>query len=137
MILTWLGRAALYVCFIGAIGGVVEQALAIRRHRASRALWWAGLSVAGIVGAVGVMEFALITHSFALAYVAENNATFTPLLYSITGLWSALEGSLMLWVLLQSAITLGVLIYYGARSPKRSWAGRYWCSSRSAPSLRC
>src|SRR5665213_2514630 len=86
MIVTWLGRAALYVCFIGA--------------------------VLGIVGAIGVMEFALVTHNFSLAYVAENNASFTPLLYSITGLWSALEGSLMLWVLLQSAITWGVLLYY-------------------------
>src|SRR5665213_1242471 len=86
MIVTWLGRAALYVCFIGA--------------------------VLGIVGAIGVMEFALVTHNFSLAYVAENNASFTPLLYSITGLWSALEGSLMLWVLLQAAVTLGVLFYY-------------------------
>jgi len=31
------------------------------------------------------MQFALITHNFSLAYVSENNATFTPLLYSITG----------------------------------------------------
>ncbi|HEY5267362.1 MAG TPA: cytochrome c-type biogenesis CcmF C-terminal domain-containing protein [Acidimicrobiales bacterium] len=112
MILTWLGRVALYVCFVGAVGGIIEQARALRHKRESRARWWALVAVVGIVGAIGVMEFALITHNFSLAYVAENNATFTPLLYSITGLWSALEGSLMLWVLLQSAITLGVLLYY-------------------------
>ncbi len=112
MILTWLGRAALYICFVGAIGGVVEQAVALRHHRASRAIRWAALSLFGIVAAIGVMEFALVTHNFSLAYVAENNATFTPLLYSITGLWSALEGSLMLWVLVQTAITFGVLVYY-------------------------
>ncbi len=112
MILTWLGRAALYICFVGAIGGVIEQAIALRRKRASRALRWAALSLIGIAASVGVMEYALITHNFSLAYVAENNATFTPLLYSITGLWSALEGSLMLWVLVQTAITFGVLLYY-------------------------
>ena len=112
MILTWLGRVALYVCFIGALGGIIEQARALRHKRDSRARWWALVPVSGIAGAIGVMEFGLITHNFSLAYVAENNATFTPLLYSITGLWSALEGSLMLWVLLQSAITLGVLLYY-------------------------
>ena len=112
MILTWLGRVALYVCFIGALGGIIEQARALRHKRDSRARWWALVAVSGIAGAIGVMEFGLITHNFSLAYVAENNATFTPLLYSITGLWSALEGSLMLWVLLQSAITLGVLLYY-------------------------
>ena len=124
MILTWLGRAALYICFVGALGGFIEQAIALRHHRRSRALWWAGLSVFGIAAAIGVMEFALVTHNFSLAYVAENNATFTPLLYSITGLWSALEGSLMLWVLLQSAITFGVVTYYrrDRADPVVGWA---------------
>jgi cytochrome c-type biogenesis protein CcmF len=112
MILTWLGRVALYICFAGALGGVIEQGMALRAQRASNARWWAMVSLGGIVAAIGVMEYGLITHDFALAYVAENNATFTPLLYSITGLWSALEGSLMLWVLIQCAITLAVLLYY-------------------------
>ena len=112
MILTWLGRVALYICFAGALGGVIEQGLALRAKRASNAWWWAVVALGGIAAAVGVMEYGLITHDFALAYVAENNATFTPLLYSITGLWSALEGSLMLWVLIQCAITLAVLTYY-------------------------
>src|SRR5665213_901860 len=79
MTLTWLGRVALYVAFVGA---------------------------------VGVMQIALITHNFSLAYVAQNNATFTPLLYSITGMWSALEGSLLLWALLLAGVTLGVVLYY-------------------------
>jgi cytochrome c-type biogenesis protein CcmF len=125
MTLTWLGRVALYICFVGALGGVIEQIAALRHQRASRALWWAGLSLFGIVAAVAVMEFALVTHNFSLAYVAENNATFTPLLYSITGMWSALEGSLMLWVLLQSAVTLGVLYFYrrDAADAVVRWAG--------------
>ncbi len=112
MTLTWLGRVALYVAFAGALGGIVSQVVALRTKRRARALWWAGLALAGIVGAVAVMEFALVTHNFSLAYVAENNATFTPLLYSITGLWSALEGSLLLWALLLAAMTLGVVVYY-------------------------
>ncbi|MCU1363520.1 MAG: ccmF [Acidimicrobiaceae bacterium] len=112
MILTWLGRAALYVCFAGALGGVIEQGVALRAKRASHALWWAAVSLGGIASAIGVMEYGLITHDFALAYVAENNATFTPLLYSITGLWSALEGSLMLWVFIQCSIILAVLLFY-------------------------
>jgi cytochrome c-type biogenesis protein CcmF len=70
------------------------------------------------------METALITHNFSLAYVAENNATFTPLIYSITGMWSALEGSLLLWALLLSAITLFVIVYYRreARDAVVGWA---------------
>ena len=124
MTLTWLGRVALYVCFAGAVGGVIEQARALRAKRASRVRWWALVSLGGILAAFGVMEYALVTHDFALAYVAENNATFTPLLYSITGLWSALEGSLMLWVLLQSAITFGVVTYYrrDRADPVVGWA---------------
>ena len=112
MTLTWLGRAALYVALLGPLGGIAEQFVLRRGSRRTHALWWAALSLVGISGAVGVMQFALITHNFSLAYVAENNATFTPLLYSITGMWSALEGSLLLWVLLLDAITLGVLYYY-------------------------
>ena len=50
--------------------------------------------------AVGVMEWALITHDFSIRYVAENNARSTPLLFTVTGLWAALEGSILLWVLI-------------------------------------
>src|ERR1035437_9666645 len=112
MTLTWLGRVALYVAFVGAIGGIVDQLVALRHHRSSHARWWEGLALLGVAGAIGVMQFALITHNFSLAYVAQNNATFTPLLYSVTGMWSALEGSLLLWALLLAGVTLGVVLYY-------------------------
>ncbi len=46
-----------------------------------------------------------MTHDFALVFVAENNSTVTPLLYSITGLWSALAGSILLWGLVLSVVT--------------------------------
>jgi len=81
MTLTWLGRAFLYVAFAGAIGGIAFQLRALFGPRRSFALRWAGFSLLGVLGAVGVMQYALITHDFALAYVAANNATFTPLLY--------------------------------------------------------
>ena len=112
MILIWLGRTSLYLAFACLVGGAITQVLAIRAGRAGRALWWALGALAGILGAVGAMEVALITHNFSLAYVAENNATFTPLLYSITGMWSALEGSLLLWSLLLTVVTVSVVFYY-------------------------
>ena len=112
MIVSWLGRVALYVALVGSLGGVVNQLVALRSKRPSHALAWSLVALGGIVGAVGVMQYALVTHDFALAYVAENNATFTPLLYSITGMWSALEGSLLLWMLLLSGLTVGVVRYY-------------------------
>jgi cytochrome c-type biogenesis protein CcmF len=70
------------------------------------------LSLLGVAWSVGVMQFALITHNFSLAYVAEENATFTPLLYSISGMWSALEGSLLLWSLILGALVVAVTLYY-------------------------
>jgi cytochrome c-type biogenesis protein CcmF len=124
MILIWLGRVSLYVAFAALVGGIINQLLALRRGGRSHSLWWAGGALLGIVGAVGAMEVALVTHNFSLAYVAENNATFTPLLYSITGMWSALEGSLLLWSLLLTVITLTVIYYYRREATDAvvSWA---------------
>jgi cytochrome c-type biogenesis protein CcmF len=73
---------------------------------------WALVMMVGLLGAVAVMEFALVTHNFSLAYVAQNNATFTPLLYSLTGMWSALEGSLLLWALILGGLVVGVIRHY-------------------------
>jgi cytochrome c-type biogenesis protein CcmF len=58
---------------------------------------YAFVILAGAVLAVVAMEWALITHDFSIRYVAENNAKATPLLFTITGLWAALEGSILLW----------------------------------------
>ncbi len=112
MILIWLGRVALYFAFAALLGGIVDQVLALQRGRAGHALWWAIAALVGIASAVAAMQVALVTHNFSLAYVAQNNATFTPLLYSITGMWSALEGSLLLWSLLLTTVTLSVIYYY-------------------------
>ncbi len=46
------------------------------------------------------MERALLLHDFSIAFVAANNSRETPLLYSITGMWSALQGSILLWALI-------------------------------------
>jgi cytochrome c-type biogenesis protein CcmF len=107
--LTWLGRAFIYLASIAFVVGVIDQLWAIRRHRRSHALALVVVGIVGVVGAVAVMQFALITHNFSLLYVEQNNATFTPLLYSITGMWSALEGSILLWALLL-ALLIGVVI---------------------------
>ena len=111
MILTWLGRIARDVAFLACVIGIVSQVLTLR-GRKSRALLWGALALGGMIAAVAVMQFALVTHNFSLAYVAENNATFTPLIYSITGMWSALEGSLLLWALILTALTLAVIRHY-------------------------
>lgn len=112
MTLTWLGRAFIYLAVAAFVGGVLSQARAIRRSREAHAMRFALVGLFGVFAAVGVMQFALLTHNFSLAYVAENNAKFTPVLYSITGMWSALEGSILLWALLLAALIVGVFHRY-------------------------
>ena len=113
------GAAGLWLAFASALAGVVACAAGLVRHRragadggrvelAHAATGGPGQSRAdarlvapvvllGAAVAVGAMEVALVTHDFHLVYVADNNARTTPLIYSVTGLWSALAGSLLLW----------------------------------------
>jgi cytochrome c-type biogenesis protein CcmF len=65
----------------------------------------APVMLVGALLAAGAMEHALVTHDFALVFVAQNNSTVTPLLYSITGMWSALAGSILLWGLILAVVS--------------------------------
>ena len=49
--------------------------------------------------AYGVLTWAFVTHDFSLAYVAQNSNSQLPLLYRISGVWAAHEGSILLWIL--------------------------------------
>jgi cytochrome c-type biogenesis protein CcmF len=94
------GHTGVLLAFAAAVTGIVVLAVGLRRGRASTkraGLFYAPVILLGGVIAVVAMEHALLTHDFSLAYVAENNSRQTPVLYSITGLWSALAGSILLW----------------------------------------
>ena len=112
MSLTWLGRAFIYVASIAFVVAIIDQIRATVARRRSHAMTYAIVGALALAGAVGVMQFALLTHNFSLAYVAENNATFTPVIYSITGMWSALEGSILLWSTMLALLTLAVVVRY-------------------------
>ena len=43
------------------------------------------------------LVYALVTTDFSIKYVASNTTRATPIYYRVTGLWGALEGSLLLW----------------------------------------
>ena len=70
------------------------------------------------------MEWALISHDFSIRYVAENNARSTPLLFTITGLWAALEGSILLWVLILAGYLAVMARRFRSRleDPMVAWA---------------
>jgi cytochrome c-type biogenesis protein CcmF len=46
------------------------------------------------------LTYAFVTHDFSVAYVANNSNSALPLLYRISGVWGAHEGSLLLWALI-------------------------------------
>ncbi len=86
--------------------------------------WFAAVMLVGALLAVIAMEHALLTHDFTVVFVAQNNSTVTPLLYSITGMWSALAGSILLWGFVLAVIsTIFVLRYRRqATDPVIRWA---------------
>jgi cytochrome c-type biogenesis protein CcmF len=100
-----LGSLAVGGGFAAAVASVAVLAVGLRR-RDVRLLRLGGAAIPVVllaaVAAVGVMEWALVSHDFSLRYVAENGSRTTPLLYTIAGLWASLEGSILLWSLILS-----------------------------------
>ena len=52
-----------------------------------------------------LLEIAIVTHDFSIAYVANNTSTTTPFLFLFAAGWAALEGSIVLWGLLLAVFT--------------------------------
>src|SRR3954452_23147196 len=122
-----LGPCGVWLGLFGAVVGVVTLGLGLRRRddqllQAGRKYTWVILAGAGLV--VIAMETALPRHDFSLKYVAENGSRQTPLLFTITGMWSALEGSILLWSLVLSGY-LAVMVRHlrtRASDPLVGWA---------------
>jgi cytochrome c-type biogenesis protein CcmF len=100
-----VGHSAALLGFLASTVGGGSLIFGLLRHRPQlvRAAWsyvWF-VVVAAVIG-MGAMEFALLRHDFSLKFVADNGSRHTPVLYTIAGAWSALEGSILLWVLVLS-----------------------------------
>ncbi len=80
--------------------------------------WWChaatlvGVMMAAALGAVLVMERALITRDFTVAFVAQNGSSRTPPVFNVATLWSALEGSILLWVLVLCGYVVAVVVKF-------------------------
>jgi cytochrome c-type biogenesis protein CcmF len=70
------------------------------------------------------MQRALITRDFSLEYVANNGSSATPAVYNVATMWSALEGSILLWGLVLAGFTVAVVIKFRDRltDPLVAWA---------------
>jgi cytochrome c-type biogenesis protein CcmF len=125
------GQIGIWLALCAAVVGVAVLARSLFRQARGRpsdprfdGRPFAAVLLIGAVLATASMEHALVTHDFSLVYVADNNARATPILYSITGLWSALAGSILLWGLVLAVFTAALVWRYRrlADDPVIRWA---------------
>ena len=109
-----LGHSCILLAFIIALVGTVSPLVAARTGE-ERYLSLARYALLGQFGLVTVAALALIYGligtDFSIKYVAFNTTRATPIYYRVTGLWGALEGSLLLWewlLIIFAAITAWV-----------------------------
>ena len=97
-----LGRAILLAGFLAAFFGAFAAAVGARRNDAVTLRLvprFVALATAMAVAAFVVMEWAMITRDFSLEYVQKVGSRATPALYNFAAVWSALEGSILMWLL--------------------------------------
>ncbi len=121
------GHTGVLIGFAAAVAGAVVIAVGLARGAPSpgrRAQVYAPLILLGGLIAVAAMEHALLTHDFSLTFVADNNSTYTPLLYTITGMWSALAGSILLWAVILAGYATAMVWRFRRRAsdPLVGWA---------------
>ena len=122
-----LGSLSVALGFAGAALGTVTLGwfLVQGRHEAMRSVRpHVVLVIAGAVVAVVAMEGALLTHDFSLAYVADHGKLSTPTIFTIATLWGALEGSILLWMLVLAGYLGAVVWKFRSRldDPMVGWA---------------
>jgi cytochrome c-type biogenesis protein CcmF len=98
-----------YLAIFVALGAAVSIVIQGIRHSAdgeraalrTPVLVFLGSSVSSFI----LLELAILSHDFSIAYVANNTSTTTPFLFLFAAGWAALEGSIVLWGLLLSVFT--------------------------------
>ena len=122
-----IGSLGVVLALVASLLGAITIAVGVTRQRpvlVAAGHKYVPIVLVGALLAVVAMERALLTHDFSLKYVFENNATTTPLAYTIAGMWAALEGSILLWGLVLAGYTVIVWRRFAARrhDPIVAWA---------------
>src|SRR5918999_2636228 len=121
-----LGRFALTLGLGLAVYGAVAAALGARRGRpvlVESARTTAYSLVAMVAAANVAMLAALLANDFSISYVAENSSRATPVFFKVLSLWSADEGSLLLWNLVLAGFIAAVAFRFRGHRPEAfPWA---------------
>ncbi|NLA36198.1 MAG: heme lyase CcmF/NrfE family subunit [Actinobacteria bacterium] len=122
-----LGNIGLGVALLACVIGAVVVALGALRSDTGLVLWsrpMASMLLVGATVAVFVMQFSLLSNDTSVAYVAETGSSKTPFPYNVATMWSALEGSILLWGTLLAVFTVMVGAKFRKRigDPLLAWA---------------
>ncbi len=122
-----LGQYAVLLGLLSCAAGIVTIGFGLRSGqprllRVGRTYVWFVLGASVI--AVAAMERALVTHDFSLNYVAANGSRKTPLIFTVSSLWGALQGSILLWTLILAVYIAAVAVKFRTRvtDPLVAWA---------------
>ncbi|HZN53265.1 MAG TPA: heme lyase CcmF/NrfE family subunit [Methylomirabilota bacterium] len=115
-----VGFGMTIVALVLALYGGVVAAVGARTGRAAlvESAQHAALGVFTLVTACfALLAYAFLTFDFSIRYVASNTNLGTPFYYRITGVWGALEGSIILWAWMLALYTLILIVRHreGAR----------------------
>ncbi|MGN6693161.1 MAG: heme lyase CcmF/NrfE family subunit, partial [Aquihabitans sp.] len=122
-----LGFGGVVLGVVGCLGAIVTLAIGLKNHRPDllrMSRTYAFMILGAAVISFFAMERALITRDFSLEFVATNGSTKTPALYNVATLWSALEGSILLWTLILAGYCVAVVLKFRKRltDPLVGWA---------------
>jgi cytochrome c-type biogenesis protein CcmF len=99
-VISTIGHTSILLAFLLALSGVVIPLFTCRSGD-GRYLTFTRLAILGqfvlVSLAASALIYGLVTTDFSIRYVAFNTTRATPIYYRVTGLWGALEGSLLLW----------------------------------------
>ena len=122
-----LGSAGIILGFVASLGGILTLSVGLVKRRpklmmSGRTYVW--MVALGALMAFVFMERALLTHDWSIAFVANNASSHTPFPYYFSTLWSALEGSIILWATVLSGYLVATTVKFRARAtdPLVGWA---------------
>jgi len=95
-----IGHTSILLAFLLALVGIVSPIIGSRSNH-DRYFTFTRFAILGqfvlVTVAASALIYGLVTTDFSIKYVAFNTTRATPVYYRVTGLWGALEGSLLLW----------------------------------------
>jgi len=95
-----IGHTSILLAFLLALSGIVIPLIGSRSGD-DRYFVLTRFAILGqfvlVTLAASSLIYGLMTTDFSIKYVAFNTTRATPIYYRVTGLWGALEGSLLLW----------------------------------------